>query len=96
MGFKPQAKTSLLLGVETVSITYCLFMLESKISKLPSAFQRKTPIENLKADIGKKGVELGDSILAYMNDLMMAPAAAAEEEPQGAHASASSRRSRKA
>ena len=64
-------------------MTYALFILTQRIEPLPNAFQRKTPIENLRKDMQSKGVALGPSMDAYIDDLLP-PSDAAQQPAQPA------------
>lgn len=63
------AKQALLLGVETVSITYALFKLTVEVPKLGSIFQRRQKVDELRAALKERGTGLGSSLDALATKL---------------------------
>ena len=63
------AKSMLVLGIETVTITYCLYQLTVVIPRSESVFQRKRDVEQLRTAASDKGVSLGASLEALATKL---------------------------
>ena len=78
------AKTTVTLGVDTLSVTYALYKLEFEISKVQSVVLRKRQVEELREAIKAKGAVLGESVDAFASSLCRVPpsAQAAADAPE--------------
>lgn len=63
------AKQALVLGVETVSITFAIHQLTVSIPKQSIVFQRRKDVDELKANLQQRGVSLGRSLDALATRL---------------------------
>lgn len=61
-GLVREAKSKLVLGVETVSVTYALFQLTIEIPKATSVFERRNLIKRLRDDVQARGASFGASL----------------------------------
>ena len=56
------AKQAMLLGVETVGVTYALFKLTREIPQSSLMFERRQKVDELKAPVAARGTRKGPSL----------------------------------
>ena len=63
------ADDTVMLGVETVTITYALYRITAELPKMAKTAERKSAVEALRAQVDEKNVTLGDDMNARFQEL---------------------------
>lgn len=81
IGIVKDARATVSLGVDTVSVTYALYKLEHVILPLQSVVLRKRQVQELREAVAAKGASWGPSVEAYAESLSAVKAAQPAAEP---------------
>lgn len=76
------AKSTRVLGIETVCTTYVLFKLQAAVEPIKSPIGRRRLVQELRSQVEAKGGSFGESIDKYVEGLLSAPLAPEDKQEQ--------------